>query len=74
MTYAEYQGLVCVLVFIILRAKGWYVLLCVLHWVSRVGLCSCVSYTENRTLVCVLVVLRIVPRDDLCSCVYYSEC
>ena len=69
MTYAECQGLVGVLVFIILSAKGWSVLLCVLHWVSRFGLCSFVTYTESQTLVCVLVILHRVPRVGRCSCV-----
>ena len=72
--YTECQGLVGVLVFNILSAKGWSVLLFILHTVSRVGLCSCVTYTGNQTLVFVLVVLHRVTRVGLCSCMIYTEC
>ena len=47
--------LVFALVWPTLSDRCWYLLLCDLHWVAGVGLCSCLTYTEWQVLVFVLV-------------------
>ena len=57
----------------ILNDKRWPLLLCDLHWVSRFGLCSCVSIYWPLTfaLVCLLHWLSMA---GLCSYVTFTEC
>ena len=48
--YTECQVLVCVLVVLTPSDNCWSVLLCFLHRVPRVGLCSNISYTMYHGL------------------------
>ena len=84
-TYAKWQVLVCVKMWLTLSDKSWSVFLCVyytewqglvcvmvslVHWVSRVGLCSGVLVhwvTMVCLCTCVSLTLSVKWNDDLCS-------
>ena len=55
--HIECQVLVCVLVSVTPCGNCWPALLCLLHRVSRIGLCSYVSYTMCQGL-CVLTLIK----------------
>ena len=67
--YIECQVLVCVLVSLTPCGNCWSALLCLLHRVTRNGLCSYVSYIMCRgCLVLVCLNTDQVPEVGPCSC------
>ena len=69
--YTECQVLVCVLVVLTPSDNCWSALLCFLHRVPRVGLCSNISYTMYHGL-SVFVRLNSDLVSEVCPCLCVS--